>query len=224
MSQQLQIVHSADSYFGGAHTRNRKVTNWTTCATCPGERKQECSSVCADMERYLAANGKTITHNSPTSRQAVQTVEEMTTPGTREDAGHVRSLSSIHRDNPHVSVTTTPESLLIAPEEEQAGETRVLKLISAFSKKESEGDLRKRSILEAAIVLYCLERYSVPRVCELLNMRFSGFDGYTETVRKTGPKAGTVVMTSKSAYKVRRIVQRFARYIRRLRLSPRFEK
>ncbi|MBS1853937.1 MAG: hypothetical protein JST11_01115 [Acidobacteria bacterium] len=138
-------------------------------------------------------------------------MEEM----TGEQGEHTcRSLSSIRRDNPKLCVTTTPESILIAPQAEQESETRVLKLICAFGEKQAKGDARKRSILEAAIVLYHLERYSVPRVCEILEERFSGFGGYTEHVRKTGRRAGGTVRTPNSAYKVRRIVQGFEKFVR----------
>jgi hypothetical protein len=214
MAQTLPIVQSADSYFGGTHTRNRKIPHRVTCETCPGDRKRACSLVCPEMERYLAANGRIITHNSPTQKQACQPVEEMT--GAQGEQG--RSLSKIRRDNPHVTVTQTPESLLTEPEHEQAGEARVLTLIAAYCAKEAKGNRRKRSILESAIVLCCLERYSVPRVCEMLEARFSGFGGYTECIRKTGRKAGSIAKTPKSAHTVRRIVQRFARNMRDCRL------
>src|SRR5690242_10356414 len=53
-----------NSHFGGDHARNKKV-DWTTCDTCPSAKKNSCTAVCAEMERYLAANGNTISHNSP---------------------------------------------------------------------------------------------------------------------------------------------------------------
>jgi hypothetical protein len=216
MAHDLSIVQGPGALTGGTHSRNRKITNWATCQVCPAQTKQACTAICPEMERYLGANGRTITHNSPTQKQAWQTVEEM----TGEQGEHsCRSLSSIRRDNPKVSVTETPESILIRPEAEQESETRVLKLICAFCEKQAKGDARKRSILESAIVLYHLERYSTPRVCEILEERYSGFGGYTEHVRKTGAKAGGTVKTANSAYKVRRIVQRFEQYVRG-RLSP----
>lgn len=221
MLPDLSSVRS-ESHFGGTHTRNRKIAAWQTCQDCPVDKKGICSTVCPEMERYLAANGRTITHNSPTQKQAMQTVEEMTTVGVTqgEHAGH--SLSSIRRDNPHITVTETPESLLTVPEEDGKAETRVLQLIVAFSKTEAKGDARRRSILESAIVLHCLESHTMPRVAEILAARFPEYEGYDECFRRTGPKAGQTVRTSKGACKVRRIVQSFGRYIREHGLRLKF--
>ena len=209
MAHDLAVVQATSTRIGGTHTRNRKITNWATCEVCPVERRQTCTAVCPEMERYLGANGRTITHNSPTQKQARQTVEAMT--GEQGEQG--RSLSSIRRDNPHITITDTAESALIAHQAERESEARALLLIDDFCNTASKGKARTKSIFESAIILYCLERFSMPRVAEILSERFPEFGGYKECVRKTGAKAGTVVRTSANAYKIRRIVQSFERYM-----------
>lgn len=216
-------MRSNSAHTDGSHTRNRKITNWTTCENCPAERKRACCGVCSEMERYLGANAHTTTHNSPTPNQAQQTVEEMTygLSPDNEEGRRTGRLSALMSDFPRVVVTETPESLLVQGQMEQETLPQVLLFIDGYCKEAAKGNARKRSILESIIILYFLEGYSTAQITEILGKRWQEFRGYKECTRKTGAKAGYVLRTPKNAYKVWRVAERFQRSLGGL--SPRFK-
>lgn len=212
-------MRSNSAHTDGSHTRNRRITDWTTCENCPAERKLACSGVCSEMERYLGANANVTTHNSPTPNQAKQTVDSLTQESGEDMQG--RSQLSILMENPKVVVTETPESLLLDLQAERETLPEVLLFIDAYCKEAAKGNARKRSILESIIILYFLEGYSTAQITEILGRRWKEFRGYKECTRKTGAKAGYVLRTPKNAYKVWRIAERFQRSLGEL--PPRFK-
>lgn len=212
-----------NSHFGGDHTRNKKV-DWNTCDSCPAAMKSSCTSVCAEMERFLAANGNTITHNSPTEKQSCFTVEGLTSASWEDgESGEFGSSGKARPKsmswNPLITTTSTPESRLIEEERSQEATSTILTHVSAFAAKAGKQDARKRSMIESILILHYLEDYNSRRIAELLGARFEEFQGYETFVRKSGKKAGFTYTKPKGDDKVFRIIERFKTFVHSTHLS-----
>jgi len=212
-----------NSHFGGKHTRTTELVQWNTCDNCPAATRSSCTAVCSEMERYLAANGNTITHHSPTEAQSSWNVDEISR-GLLDDGDNERSLyrpsqARLRSQLPLVTTQATPESLLLQQESSQAAVSTILSHISSFAAQTGKKDARKRSMIESVLILHYLEDYNSRRIAEILGERFEEFQGYVTVQRKTGAKAGFNYTKPKGDDKVFRIIQRFKTYVHSTHLS-----
>lgn len=208
-----------NSHFGGEHTRNKKV-DWNTCATCPTAQKGSCTVLCAEMERYLGANGNTISHNSPTEAQSQIRIADFDSAAESEFAPNTaHSKRFMQKCSALFAATETPESRLIDEERSREATSTILSHIASFSAQAAKEDARKRSMIESVLILHYLEDYNFRRIAEILGERFEEFAGYRTCTRKSGKKAGFTYTAPVGDDKAFRIVERFKAFVHSTHLS-----